>query len=209
VTCVAYDSQLNLGVGQFSVTVSNAPVLTLPSNITVEATSAAGAVVSFTVTATDIATIDCTPASSGSTFPLGTTTVICTAYAETGDTSGSFTVTVVDTTPPTITSVTASPSNLWPPNHKMVDVTVTVIATDLVDPAPVSRIVSVSSNQPTEGTGDGDTPIDWIITGPLTVQLRAERSGNNDRVYTITIESTDFKGNAARRTVTVTVSQPK
>jgi len=101
VVCRAYDSQANVGIGTFNVTVSAGPVLTLPANITAEATSAAGAAVSYTVTATDNATIVCSPA-SGSTFALGTTTVNCTATATTGSTSGSFTVTVVDTTPPTI-----------------------------------------------------------------------------------------------------------
>jgi hypothetical protein len=87
----------------------------------------------------------------------------------------------------------------------MVDVTVTVIATDLVDPAPMSTIVSVSSNQPIDGTGDGDTSPDWIITGPLTLQLRAERSSGITRTYTITIATSDFSGNTAFGTVKVTV----
>src|SRR4051794_15013473 len=60
VQCFAYDSQGNAGFGTFNVTVSNGPVLTLPPNITAEATSAAGAAVGFTVTATDNATIVCT-----------------------------------------------------------------------------------------------------------------------------------------------------
>jgi hypothetical protein len=89
----------------------------------------------------------------------------------------------------------------------MADVTVTVIATDLVDPAPTSHIVSVTSNQSDNGNGDGNTPTDWTITGALTLQLRAERDGNNDRVYTITIATSDFSGNTAYGTVTVTVSQ--
>jgi hypothetical protein len=285
VTCIAYDAQANIGIGTFNVTVSNGPVLTLPADITAEATSSAGAVVSFTVTATDNASIVCTPA-SGSTFALGTTAVNCTATAVTGTTSGSFNVTVrdttppvlslpanitaeatgpsgapvmftvsatdlvdgsrpvtcdhasgatyalgtttvqctatdthnntahgsftilvQDTTPPTIVSITASPKNLWPPNHKMVKVTVTVIASDLVDPHPTSHIVSISSNQPINGNGDGNTSPDWNITGPLTADIRAERAGGSDRVYTITIATSDFSGNTAHGTVTVTVSQ--
>ena len=107
----------------------------------------------------------------------------------------------------TIVSIAASPGNLWPPNHKMVAVTVTVSATDLVDPAPVCRIVTVSSNQAPDGNGDGNTPADWTISGPLTAKLRAERSGGVDRAYALTIECTDFRGNSARGTVLVTVSQ--
>jgi hypothetical protein len=206
VVCLAYDSQANVGTGTFTVTVSAGPVLTLPADITAEATSPAGAAVSYTVTATDNATIVCTPA-SGSTFALGTTTVDCTATASTGSTSGSFHVTVVDTTPPTIVSITASPNNIWPDNHKMVDVTLSVILSDLVDANPTAHIVSVTANQPINAGGDGNTNGDYVITGPLTLQLRAERTGSADRTYTITIAASDSTGNISYSTVTVSVSQ--
>lgn len=113
---------------------------------------------------------------------------------------------VVDTTPPEIRSATATPSELWPPNHKMVPVEVTVDVHDLCDPTPTCRIVSVTSDEPLNGSGDGNTVPDWEITGALTVNLRAERSGNADgRVYTLTIECVDDSGNAATTTVNVTV----
>ena len=74
------------------------PVLTLPGDLTVAATSTAGAVATFSASAVDA--VDgpvgavCTPA-SGSTFPIGTTTVTCTATDATGNIgSGTFTVTV-------------------------------------------------------------------------------------------------------------------
>lgn len=106
--------------------------------------------------------------------------------------------------PVLITSASASPSVLWPPNHKLVPVTISVTTTG--NPA-TSKIVSVSSNQPINGTGDGNTSPDWVITGDLTVSLRGERAGNikTDRVYTITVESTDALGNTARKDVFVTV----
>ena len=91
----------------------------------------------------------------------------------------------------------------------MADVAVTVNAIDLVNGALTGSIISVTSNQPTEGTGDGDTPVDWIITGPLSVQLRAERSHNVDRIYTITIAVTDSSGNTTTGTVQVMVTQGK
>ena len=95
---------------------------------------------------------------------------------------------------------------LWPPNGQMVPVTVSVQATDDRDAAPVSRIVAVTSNQPVSGTFSGDRTPDWEITGPLTVNLRAERTPKiGDRLYTITIECRDAAGNAATRNVTVTV----
>ena len=206
VVCVASDDHANFGVDSFTVTITNGtppPVLTVPDDMIVEATSAAGAVVTFTATATEGGVVSCTPP-SGSTFPLGTTTVTCTATNAGGTDTEIFNITVIDSTPPTVT-VTADPNVLWPPNHKMVEVTVTVVASDAVDPAPVSQIVSVSSNQPIEGTGDGDAAPDWEITGPLTLNLRAERSGGQARIYTITIVTSDFGGNLTTSTVEVTV----
>lgn len=184
------------------------PELTVPDDITVEATSSNGAEVTFVVTATNGGTIVCTPP-SGSTFALGTTTVSCTATNDGGSDTDSFTVTVVDTTPPQILSVDATPSVLWPPNHQMVNVTVAVVAFDVADPSPVSRIISVTSNQPVNGTGDGDVAPDWQITGPLTVKLRSERSSGQDRIYTITIETVDASGNTSTATDTVKVTNTK
>jgi uncharacterized repeat protein (TIGR03803 family) len=109
----------------------------------------------------------------------------------------SFPVTVPDTTRPTITSITASPSVLKPANGKMVPVTLTVVATDAVDPAPKSKIIGVGSNQSIVG--------DWVITGDLTLSLRAEHSGKVARSYTIQVQCTDASGNSAAGTVNVTV----
>jgi hypothetical protein len=115
-------------------------------------------------------------------------------------------VLVKATTPLVIKSVTASRNKLWPPNHKMVPVKVTVSATSPGDRYPTCRIRSVASNEPENGTGDGDTAPDWQITGALTVNLRAERAGTGTgRVYTITVECTDKAGNTATKDATVTV----
>jgi hypothetical protein len=207
VNCRAVDNQANTAFGSFTVTVVDGPPhVYVPANITAEATSPSGAVVTYEATTDPGATINCSPA-SGSTFALGTTTVNCTATNPLGSASGSFTVTVVDTTPPQIVSITASPSVLWPPDHKMRSVTINVVAFDLADSSPASHIVSVSSSQPVNGKADGHTSADWNVTGPLTVDLRAERAGNADRVYTITVETVDASGNKTQSTVTVTVQQ--
>jgi len=213
VTCSATNSIHLTSTGTFNVTiVDTTPPTLILTNVTAEATGPSGAIVTFHPTAVDLVDVTdpviCSPA-SGSQFALGTTTVQCSSTDLHGNTAhGSFTVTVSDTTPPTVSSITATPTVLWPPNHELVDVTVTVVATDLVDPNPMSQIVSVSSNQPINGTGDGDVAPDWVITGPLTLQLRAERAGTGgDRIYTITVQTTDFSGNATLTTVTVTVPQ--
>jgi hypothetical protein len=70
--------------------------LSLPSAITAYATSAAGAPVTFTASATDavdpLPSVVCAP-SSGAVFPFGTTTVTCTARDGSGNqASGGFTV---------------------------------------------------------------------------------------------------------------------
>ena len=75
-----------------------APVLTVPAATTVDATTPAGAAVTFAATAVDgtdaSPAVTCTPA-SGSTFAAGTKTVTCVARDHAGNTStGSFTVTV-------------------------------------------------------------------------------------------------------------------
>ena len=67
------------------------PVVTVPADMTVDATSPAGGKASYTASAEDDVdpspTLDCTP-SSGSVFPIGTTTVTCKAADATGN-SGS------------------------------------------------------------------------------------------------------------------------
>jgi hypothetical protein len=103
-----------------------------------------------------------------------------------------------------IVSASASPNRLFPPNHKLVPVTISVTHQG----GDVScKITNVTSNQPINGKGDGNTSPDWIITGDLTLLLRAERAGNikTDRVYTITVQCADIFGNTTTTTVSVTV----
>ncbi len=215
VNCTASDTSGNAAIGSFDVIVEDKtpPVLTLPAGIRVEATSPSGAVVPYTASALDaidgVVPITCTPA-SGAQFAIGSTPVSCTASDTRGNrATGSFSVTVEDTTPPEIVSISASPNTLWPPNHQMVNVVLTVVAVDTADSAPASRIVSVSSNQPVNGTGDGDTAPDWSITGPLTLQLRAERAGSAERIYSIVVESTDASGNRTSAIITIRVAGSK
>ena len=79
---------------------------------------------------------------------------------------------VEDTTAPEIISVTANPSVLRPPNHKMIPGTISVVVSDICDANPTCTIIDVTSNEPVEGGGDGNTSPDWEITGDLTVDLR-------------------------------------
>lgn len=117
-----------------------------------------------------------------------------------------MTITVVDGTAPAIVSATATPAVIFPPNHKMVPVQVQVSATDGCGGNVTCRIVSVASNEPESGLGDGNTASDWQVTGPLTLLVRAERSGKGSgRVYSIRVECTDAAGNRSSSVVTVSV----
>jgi len=117
---------------------------------------------------------------------------------------------VVDTTPPELT-IAASPTTLWPPNHKLRPITVTVVTSDVCDASPTIRLLSITSNEAANGTGDGNTSSDvadaLIGQDDREFKLRAERSGNGGgRVYTITYEATDDSGNATVRQTNVTVA---
>lgn len=109
------------------------------------------------------------------------------------------TITAKDNTPPVISNASASPASLWPPNHRMVLVNIGYSLTDNCSPpSAITSSLIVSSNEPVNGNGDGNTTPDWIVVDNHTVWLRAERAGpRNSRVYTITINATDDCGNAA------------
>jgi hypothetical protein len=122
--------------------------------------------------------------------------------------------TVVDVTPPTI-ELNISPNILWPPNHKMVDINVTVVVSDDTDLAPTWQLSSIMMNEGDEANtfdplydntlGDGHTEGDIQIDGEI-IRLRAERSGLGDgRVYTIIYTAHDASGNEATASKTVIV----
>jgi len=114
--------------------------------------------------------------------------------------------TTVDPTPPSISTVTANPASLWPPNHKMRDVAISYTATDTCPGTVNCSITNITSNEPVNGTGDGDTSPDWEFVDNHNVRLRAEHAGGSTgRIYTITVTCTDAAGNAATKTVEVHV----
>src|SRR6185503_5982249 len=92
-------------------------------------------------------------------------------------------VAVVDTTPPQL-SLSVSPALLSPPNHKLVVVKATLVASDTCDANPAIRLVSITSNEPDNGLGDGDQPFDIqgaaFGTDDRQFQLRSERSGTGN-----------------------------
>jgi len=216
--------------GQLIPILNHAPLLTCPQPYTVEcggAVTISGSVsdadgdaltVVWTVNGAIMqtnqlaaGTTAAQPVSFTAEFPLGTNVVALAVTDSGGNTVNcSSTVTVVDTIPPVISNVKATPNLLWPPNHKMVAIAVTATATDTCG-AATWKIISITSSEPVNSTGDGNTSPDWEITGAHTAKVRSERSGvTGPRVYTITVQATDLSGNVSQpKTVTVTVPHSK
>ena len=110
VTCRATDAAGNTGTATFTIEVQDQtkPTVTVPADITAEATGSNGAAVNYMgVTASDDVdgplTASCSKA-SGTVFPIGTTTVTCSATDNAGNKGdNTFTVKVQDTLAPNLT----------------------------------------------------------------------------------------------------------
>jgi hypothetical protein len=138
-------------------------------------------------------------------FPV-TLTVSVGAYEASAET----TVVVRDPSPPEWLALTVTPEVLWPPSHRLHDVHVDTAVVDDCDPAPVVRLVSVTSDEAPDELGSGNTEPDILGaelgTADFDVRLRAERSGRNaGRTYTLGYEAVDWAGNVSTRSVAVRV----
>src|SRR5215204_5587342 len=214
VNCHATDSSGNTGYGNFTVTVQDTtpPIITVPEDIVVEATGPEGAVVNFTVSATDVVDgkatlgsngaliqedqdgrdieISCNPR-SGSTFELGTTTVNC--YAEDSSRNrvdGSFSVTVQDTTPPIITVPEDIVVEATGPEGAVANFTVS--ATDIVD----GKATLDRNNMLIQDNVGGSITISCNPASPSTFLVGG---------HTVQCSATDEAGNTATASFTVTV----
>lgn len=194
VTCTATDRAGNQATATFSVTVQpyvpppdlpGAPTLDLPGNLTVVATSPSGAVVTYNATATIFfgsVTIpaNCTPP-SGSTFPIGTTTVTC---ANTDPVlglpiggrlvTGSFTVTVI-VAPPRLRAVVAGRARDSAGNF-FVELLVTN------DGPGHARNVSIASLVLRTLAGVGAVTHNPVPGGPLPLQVGSIDAGSSQTV---------------------------
>jgi hypothetical protein len=136
------------------------------------------------------------------------------------DASGNINVSWVDSTPGnsdiffsrSTDSVSLSPNVLQPRNHKLVLVTATIDSSDLCDPNPAVKLVSITSNDPDDRGPSSD--IQAAGGGPIhfgtdvrSFLLRAEGSERGtDIVYTITYSATDASGNSTSATAQVRVA---
>jgi hypothetical protein len=229
VVCTATDSAGNTGVGSFDVLVGDAtpPVVTDPADIVKEATGPAGAVATFTIpTATDdtdgVRPVTCTK-TSGATFPLGVTTVTCSASDTAGNSgSSSFTITVRDTTKPIFANPPAAIEREATSASGAVITYTSPTATDLVSgsivatcgppsgttfPIATSTVVCVATDSSGNAAQVGfqvtvhpNTPPTVTVPSPITV----EATGPTGAVVTYAASATDSMDGARPVTCTPT-----
>jgi hypothetical protein len=203
VACVVTDAGALTAVASFVVTVvdTTPPAIVVPGPVSVHATSASGATVSFSASATDIVDgtdpVTCV-APSGSAFPIGTSAVACSSTDRAGNTSTkSFTVTVTNAAP-VCSAVAPSIAQIWPANHKLIEIRILGV-TDSDGDEVVIEVTSIFQDEKTNSDGDGNTAIDGYGVGTSAARVRAERDGNprtpgNGRVYYIRFSATDGRG---------------
>jgi hypothetical protein len=185
VTITAEDSGGNSASASFTVTVvdETAPVITAPANVTVSADAGAdGAVVTYApATVTDNSGETITPAysqASGTSFPVGATTVTITAEDSSGNqASASFTVTVEDDEAPVITV----PDDIVVSN----------------DPGQAGAVVTYAAATVTDNSDDCITPGyskasgTFFPLGATTVTVTAEDSAGNVTTESFTVTVND------------------
>ena len=120
----------------------------------------------------------------------------------TGAPTASPTPTPIDRTPPRIHGLVANPAELWPPNGRLVLVSVDVRVEDSRDPDPRCLIIDIEDSAPSHGREP-----DWELRSDLEVALRAKRGGSDGRTYTLIVECRDKSGNISP-TGTTSVSVP-
>jgi lysophospholipase L1-like esterase len=200
VTCTATDRYGHSASTSFSVTVDPdmPPALeNIPSDQVIEATSRFGAVVNFALpTATDPSDpnvqVLCVP-TSGSTFPLGTTEVTCTATDQAGNVArATFTIDVRDTTPPAIIAPNLMVEATGP-TGALVDFT-SLQVTDLVDSAPAIVLSQASGS------------LFPIGTTPVTCTA-SDRSGNvSSATFLVIVQDTPVFHNVPASMVVLATS---
>ena len=221
ITLVVNDGTLDSEPDIVDITVEDTtpPELTCPEYITVELETPDGTVVPLDATATDICDPDVDISSDElPIYPLGSTTVTFVATDDSENSAeGQTVVTVVDTTPPEISLEEPNPSELWPPNHQFVDVSIVGIASDICTALDINVSIDVIDAENGDG-GEGHEPDYKIVNATIDedgnikilLALRAERSGDGDgRIYSITVEVRDKSGNLNSDTVNVLVPHDK
>jgi hypothetical protein len=156
-------------------------------------------------------------------YPVGTTGVAWTARDGAGNSSAcTQTVTVDDTEPPVFGSLAATPARLWPPDHRLRRVSVSLTTRDNCAPAPTVKLVSITCSDRCEpsdiqGAAIGTDSRSFLLRAELAEEEHGERHGrahghdderHHSRTYTITYSATDAAGNTTLATTSVLVAPP-
>ena len=214
VQCTATDFDGNVGAASFIVEVtSDEPfyklIVNVPPRVVVDARSPEGEFVDYKVdvkgTKDPSPEVTCYP-KAGTLFPIGMTTINCAAidmYGMRG--SAEFYVEVRDPNDPKFDKLYASPA-LLPADGRLYPIEITAVAFDEIDPRPVCSIYAVTSNQ-SINLGEFDDPknYDWLVTGDLKLEVRAEMT-RTDRYYDVWVGCSDFYGNRVNSTARIWVT---
>jgi hypothetical protein len=122
-------------------------------------------------------------ATGGRTY---TVQVTCRDRAGNASSAAAAVVVPPDTAPPVISSVTVTPSIIWPPNGHYWGIGVSVDASDNSGEVPACAVTAV--------TGNGGLKGDAVITGPLSLSVSAIK----DQVYSVQVTCGDSAGNTAQ-----------
>lgn len=162
---------------------------------------AAGASAVFTLTVE----VNC-PTSDGTQVANSVGVSSTTADPNLAPNNGASVTVNVSNPAPVISGLAVNKPVLGSPNHQMVDITLTYTIEDNCDSNLAPEIIIIS-DQPQNGTGDGDTDIDWEIIDAHHIRLRSERSPTSatGRTYTIIVKVTDSGGATSSSSVTVVV----
>jgi hypothetical protein len=161
VTWTATDAAGNTGTATQSVTIvdTTLPALSLPAELTVEATAILTPVTLTAATASDIFAPVVVTSDAPADFPLGATVVTWTASDATGNSAfGTQTVNVVDTTPPVITYPGTNDATIGATGELTPFTLPEPTATDLFGP------VTLSNDAPAGGYPLGETVVNWTAT---------------------------------------------
>jgi subtilisin family serine protease len=211
ITLVASDTIADSEPNQVLITVvdTTPPAVNCPPDVTLECPADTSVEANGSATATDMCSFvtithtDQWQPACGNTGTMMRTWTAVDAYGN--STTCVQTITVVDTTPPQF-EFSVTPTSMWPPSHKMVEITPNWTAGDECDAAPQVSLVDIVMSEDDNTVGTGNTTEDIHVGENGEIYVRSERSGTNSgRIYTITYQAVDDCGNVTVRSATVSI----
>lgn len=143
-------------------------------------------------------------------LPLGHSAFVLHVYDDDlGSASAPLDINVIDSTSPTLALSPAS-TCMWPPDHKRIrfrlGTDIIATSTDTCDSAPTVRIINVTSTQPDNFPGDGNTLHDATFSDHAFCIRRERTPLLGERIYWITVEARDAAGNTSTQTLPIHVT---